>query len=150
MEINDRLASFIAYKCGDDKAAFAELMGWKRQYMNKLLKGEGGIGLNPIAALLSKFPELNARWLILGEGSMVEGRGFTLSRLRAMLELERFMPVMDADELRAFCDEGRVDWDGSTLAKWDALLADRQARLDQRFTVAYKRQKDLLDAKSRE
>lgn len=148
MEINDRLASFITYKCGERTAEFAELMGWSRQYMNKLLKGEGGIGLNPIAALLSKFPELNARWLILGEGHMVEGG--VMARLHSMMRLERYMPVMDAQELRAFCDDGRVDWDGSTLAKWDALLADRQARLDQRFTVAYKRQKDLLDAKSRE
>lgn len=148
MEINDRLASLIAYKCGGDKNAFADLMGWSRQYTNKLLNGEGGIGLNPIASLLAKFPELNARWLILGEGSMIEGGGFTLGRLRSMFDLEKYLPVMDADELRAFCDEGRLDWDGATLAKWDALLAERQARLGQRFSDAYKRQKDLLHAKS--
>ena len=149
MEINDRLASFIAYKCDGRTAEFAELMGWSRQYLNKMLKGEGGIGLNPIAALLSKFPELNARWLILGEGQMVEGGGITLARLRSMLELEKYMPVMSADELRAFCDDGRVNWNGATIAKWDALLEDRLQRKAQRFSVAYKRQKDLLDAKSR-
>ena len=149
MEINDRLASFIAYKCDGRTAEFAELMGWSRQYLNKLLKGEGGIGLNPVASLLSKFPELNARWLILGEGQMVEGGGITIARLRSMFELEKYMPVMSADELRAFCDDGRVDWDGATIAKWDALLEDRRQRLGQRFSIAYKRQNDLLHAKSR-
>ncbi|MBR2398595.1 MAG: hypothetical protein IKA96_01385 [Alistipes sp.] len=35
-----------------------------------MLKGER-IGLNPIVTLLDKFPELNARWILLGEGAML-------------------------------------------------------------------------------
>ena len=68
--MNERLLQFIQYKTGGKQAEFADMMGWSPQYLHKMLK-EGGIGIRPIVALLEKFPELNARWLLLGEGAMI-------------------------------------------------------------------------------
>ena len=44
-------------------------MGWKPQYLNNILSGNS-IGLSPIISLLTNYPNLNARWLLLGEGEM--------------------------------------------------------------------------------
>lgn len=60
--MNDRLLELIQYKTGGKQADFAEFMGWSPQYLNRLTKGESGIGIRPIITLLEKFPELNARW----------------------------------------------------------------------------------------
>ena len=70
MNIGDRLRQFIEYKTNGSQVEFAEIMGWQPQYLNKLVKG-GSFAYNPIVALLQKFPELDARWLILGEGDMI-------------------------------------------------------------------------------
>ena len=93
--MNERLLQFIQYKTDGRQAEFAALMGWSPQYLNRLAKGESGIGIRPIVALLEKFPELNARWLLLGEGAMINtGADAVKTRLRKLLEIEKYMPVM--------------------------------------------------------
>jgi hypothetical protein len=67
--MNTRLSQLVDFVTNGNKAEFARQMGWKPQYINSLIK-EQRFGLSPIIALLQKFPNLDARWLILGEGSM--------------------------------------------------------------------------------
>ena len=69
--MNERLLEIIRYKTGGRQNAFAELMGWSPQYLTKLVKGDN-FGLQPVLAILSAFPEINARWLLFGQGSMLE------------------------------------------------------------------------------
>ena len=117
-------------------------MGWSPQYLNKLLK-EGGIGIRPIIALLEKFPELDARWLLLGEGAMITTGADEVKRhLFRLLEIEKYMPVMTPDELREI-QEGRSDFDTTTIDRWSRLLADREEQINERFAAAYKRQNEL-------
>ena len=98
--MNSRLLEFIQYKTGGKQAEFADIMGWSPQYLHKLLK-EGGIGIRPIISLLEKFPELDARWLLLGEGAMITtGASEVKQHLLRLLEIERYMPVMTPEELR--------------------------------------------------
>ena len=140
--MNERLLQFIQYKTGGKQADFAELMGWSPQYLHKLLK-EGGIGIRPIVALLEKFPELNARWLLLGEGAMLNtGADAVKSHLLKLLELEKYMPVMTPDELRLL-EDGQTDFDAETVIRWEELLADRSKKINDRFDAAYKKQKEL-------
>lgn len=40
--MNTRLRKIIDYKTGGNQAEFAALMGWKPQYLFRLLKGDGG------------------------------------------------------------------------------------------------------------
>lgn len=140
--MNERLLQFIQYKTGGKQADFAELMGWSPQYLHKLLK-EGGIGIRPIVALLEKFPELNARWLLLGEGAMLNtGADAVKSHLLKLLELEKYMPVMTPDELRLL-ENGQTDFDAETVIRWEELLADRSKKINDRFNAAYKKQEEL-------
>lgn len=140
--MNERLLQFIQYKTGGKQADFAELMGWSPQYLHKMLK-EGGIGIRPIVALLEKFPELNARWLLLGEGAMLNtGADAVKSHLLKLLELEKYMPVMAPDELRLL-EGGQTDFDADTVIRWEERLADRSKKINDRFNAAYKKQEEL-------
>lgn len=140
--MNERLLQFIQYKTGGKQAEFAELMGWSPQYLHKMLK-DGGIGIRPIVALLEKFPELNARWLLLGEGAMIStGADAVKTHLLKLLELEKYMPVMTPDELRLL-EDGQTDFDAETVIRWEELLADRSKKINDRFDAAYKKQEEL-------
>lgn len=140
--MNERLLQFIQYKTAGKQADFAELMGWSPQYLHKMLK-DGGIGIRPIVALLEKFPELNARWLLLGEGAMLNtGADAVKSHLLKLLELEKYMPVMTPDELRLL-EDGQTDFDAETVIRWEELLADRSKKINDRFDAAYKKQEEL-------
>ena len=140
--MNTRLLEFIQYKTSGNQAEFAKVIGWSPQYLNKLLK-EGGIGIRPIIALLEKFPELDARWLLLGEGAMITTGADEVKRhLFRLLEIEKYMPVMTPEELREI-QEGRSEFDAATVERWSQLLADRDEQINERFAAAYKRQEEL-------
>lgn len=141
--MHKRLLEIIQYSTGGKQADFAEIMGWSPQYLNRLTKGESGIGIRPIIALLEKFPELNARWLLLGEGAMItSGADEMKKRLLWLLEIEKYMPVMTPDELRAITN-GQNVFDASTIEKWDILLTKKNKEINDRFTAAYKKQEVL-------
>lgn len=114
--MNNRLLDIIKYKTGGRQKTFAELLGWTPQYLAKLLRGEN-FGLQPVLTLLEKLPEVNARWLLLGEGSMLNDdkisglRRGVYSSVQRIMDYERFMPVMFPDELKEFEEciaEGRI------------------------------------------
>lgn len=141
--MNDRLLELIQYKTGGKQADFAEIMGWSPQYLNRLTKGESGIGIRPIIALLERFPELNARWLLLGEGAMItSGADEVKKRLMQLLEIEKYMPVMTPDELRAITN-GKSEFDALTIERWNVLLEKRNKGINDRFAAAYKKQEEL-------
>ena len=97
--MNERLLEIIRYKTGGRQNAFAELMGWSPQYLAKLVKGDN-FGLQPVLAILSAFPEINARWFLFGQGSMLEvGMMFDLQRqamshIQSLLDIDKYIPVM--------------------------------------------------------
>ncbi len=140
--MHNRLLEFIQYKTKGVQADFAELMGWSPQYLNKLIR-EGSIGIKPITALLEKFPELNARWLLLGEGVMIDsGYDIMKHHIFRLLQLEKYMPVMTPNEL---CElsEWKVNFDAETIEKWTMLLAERNEQISNRFKSAYQKQEEL-------
>lgn len=144
--MNERLLQFIQYKTAGKQADFAELMGWSPQYLHKMLK-DGGIGIRPIVALLEKFPELNARWLLLGEGAMLNtGADTVKAHLLKLLELEKYMPVMSPEELRDL-EDGQTEFDDQAVARWEELLAGRSKMINDRFDAAYKKQEELCKQK---
>lgn len=63
-----RLIELINCVAEGNKAQFARMMGWQPQYLNGVLNGR--IGLTPIIRILQVLPNLNARWLLLGEGKV--------------------------------------------------------------------------------
>lgn len=141
--MRDRLLEIIEYKSGGKQADFAELMGWSPQYLNRLTKGESGIGIRPVVAILEMFPEINARWFLLGEGAMLSSAVDKVkARLIKLLEIEKYMPVMTPSELREL-SEGKIEFEQATIDRWSALLDQHNKEINDRFNEAYKRQEEL-------
>lgn len=150
--MNNRLREIMNYKTGGRQIPFAELLGWSPQYLAKLLKGEN-FGLSPVLTLLSVFPEINARWLLFGSGSMLEaGRLFELQResmshIMSLLDLDKYIPYMTGEEVREFEDavqSGRKpDFSPDTLSKWQSLLDDRNRSVEARFQQATAKSDEL-------
>lgn len=68
--MNNRLNELIEYQTNGRRGEFAERLGWSAPYLSKLLRGEG-LGIAPVRTILSVFPDVSARWLLLGEGDMI-------------------------------------------------------------------------------
>lgn len=105
--MNNRLHEIIEYKTNGKHKLFAEYMGWSQQYLGKLVHGTD-FGLKPIVSILTKLPEINARWFLLGEGSMLTDEAeYSLRRAAyahaiAVLDAANKIPYMTADAVREF------------------------------------------------
>lgn len=138
--MNTRLSQFIDYATGGNKADFARSLGWTPQYLSGMLK-DCRIGMNPLLTLLAKYPELNARWLLLGEGAMLTACSDAVrAQLVHLLNIEQYLPVMTAEEQQRIINND-YDFDAETYAKWRALLAEKRASIDGRIKAAMERQK---------
>lgn len=137
--MKDRLREIVNYKTHGKQKPFAEFVGWSPQYLTRLLHG-GEFGLKPVLALLKALPEINARWLLLGEGTMLMDdragdlmRG-TFNHIQAVLELERFVPVMDANELREYekmiTEENLSGFTKDVRAKWIERLHNNRSPIN--------------------
>lgn len=121
--MNNRLRQIIEYTTGGNQTEFAALMGWSPQYLSRLILGQGGIGIRPVVALLEKFPDINARWLLLGEGAMLTTAvDAAKEHLRQLLTLEQYMPAMTAEEIHQLTVEGRTDFPTETITRWQQQL----------------------------
>ena len=129
--MNERLLLFIKYVAGK-QVVFADMMGWDRQYLSKMVRGVG-LGLTPVVAILEKFPDLNARWLLLGSGEMLhsmsaEARPEVANARRFLTQavsLARFFPVMTDEELAEYAS-GKTEFTPATLTRWSQLLVSMQ------------------------
>lgn len=143
--MNERLLEIIRYKTGGRQNAFAELMGWSPQYLAKLVKGDN-FGLQPVLAILSAFPEINARWFLFGQGSMLEaGMLFDLQRqamshIQSLLDLDKYIPVMTGEEIREFekaIKNGRYpNFSPDTFSDFKKRLTGRSDKVNAIFTQA--------------
>lgn len=69
MTLSKRI-ELIARIKASKKKEFAKIMGWNPNYLSKLTSGTQGIGLTPVMQILDKFKDIDARWLLFGEGEM--------------------------------------------------------------------------------
>ena len=69
--MHTRLIEIIDNKTGGKRTEFAALLGWSPQYLSKLIRGDT-FGISPVITIITKFPEINVRWLLLGEGEMID------------------------------------------------------------------------------
>lgn len=143
--MNNRLSEIIKYKTGGKQTQFASLMGWSPQYLSKLVRGKD-FGIAPVIALLQRLPELNARWLLLGEGKMLQDeklseiRATAQSYILSILEIEKYLPIMTPAEVREFeqmcVGEVKPQFSPSQVADWQAKLADRNESINAKFNEA--------------
>jgi transcriptional regulator with XRE-family HTH domain len=152
--MHTRLLEIMKYKTGGRQTELAELLGWKPQYLAKLLKGEN-FGLQPVLAIVTKFTEINARWLLTGEGKMIEDKKHTDIRKKMyeniikVLDMEKYMPVMSPVELREFeqviTGRKKIDFSPETVEKWAVLLQERNEEINEKFKAANNKSKKLCN-----
>lgn len=147
--MNTRLRQIIDYKTNGKKKVFAELIGWKPQYLGKLLHGDD-FGLKPVIALLKALPEINARWLLLGEGEMLTPSGAATIRqgvfahIEQVLNIERYLPYMTPKELsvtEASLLKGATPvFDRERIDEWERRIAEREGLIREKFEQAQQKQ----------
>jgi len=143
--MHTRLAQIIQYKTGGRQAEFAALFGWSPAYIAKLLNG-GSFGIRPVMAIVTAFPEINARWFLTGQGDMIETKKYDNIRknmhesISRLLDIEKYMPVMSPAELREFeqmaTGKRKADFNPDLVAKWERLLQERNENIDAKFKTA--------------
>ncbi len=67
MGATERIIQFIEYK-GITKYAFCKLLG----FSNKFLDNSSNMGTDKACKIIHQFPEINAEWLLTGEGDMIK------------------------------------------------------------------------------
>lgn len=154
--MNTRLLEIIKYKTGGRQNDFAMLVGWSPQYLTKLLKGNN-FGLQPVLAILTTIPEINARWFLLGEDEMIADYKYSDIRktmhetMMKVLDMEKFMPVMSPEELREFemvvSGKKRADFSPDTVEKWERLLNEREDNLNAKFKAANSKSDNICNQK---
>lgn len=150
--MNSRLQEIIKYKTGGRQTEFATLCGWTPQYLAKLLRGDN-FGLQPVLTILTTLPEINARWLLLGQGDMLEiGKLFNLQReafahIQAILEIEKYIPFMSPYELyeyeQAITENRSPVFDPDTLSSWRQRASERENDLNAKFAKANAKSDEL-------
>lgn len=128
--MRDRIKAIIEYKTGGRIGEFGALLGWSPQYISKLLRG-ASIGLSPVRTILEALPEINARWLIIGEGQMLDNahvsalRREAVARASSLMAIDRYIDVMTPDELRrlekAIASGSAPYFSPSDVARWELL-----------------------------
>ena len=68
--MRDRIKKIIDYK-GISAGELAEITGVQRSNISHIFNGRNKPGAQFIENFLNAFPEVNARWLLTGEGSML-------------------------------------------------------------------------------
>lgn len=157
LNMNKRLEEIIRYKTGGEKKAFATLLNWSPPYLSKLLKGVD-FGLQPVISIIEAMPEINARWFLTGQGEMLNSekqamlRREAIGHVQRVMELERFIPVMNPEELRAFELEVRggkkADFSPDTLKSWEERLNIREEEINMKFAAATAKSDELCRQKT--
>lgn len=151
--MNDRLKEIVKYKTHGKQKVFAELVGWSPQYLARLLHG-ADFGLKPVLAILKAVPEINARWLLLGEGDMLDYtqrvdslHRETINHLQTVLDLERFIPVMTPDELIEYeqivTGHKNTEFSAATRSTWIVRLLEREQDVSRRISDATKQSDEI-------
>lgn len=90
--MKDRLMKIITSE-GLTSSMLADEMGIQRSGISHILSGRNYPSFDFLQKLLTRFPKLNAEWLILGQGSMYKTTATNLSDLFTLPVPEQKTPV---------------------------------------------------------
>lgn len=133
--MHNRIRHLIDLKADGNKSKFASLLGWSPQYLNGILCGK--IGLKPIASILEVFPDVDARWLILGHQSSEQLNPIAVE-IQRLLWLDKYVPVMSTLEQDMYIRQGLTP-DAETELRWENDLILRNQDLTLRIIESMQR-----------
>ncbi len=136
-EVNKRIQEYIDYRYNGNRTQFGNVLGWSANYTYKILRGES-IGLSPITDILGTFPDINARWLMFGTGTMVEAPSKRIfSAIEELLQIEQYLSVMSIEELRKV-ECGDYNYTSEQRTNWQSKLNAKRAKLQAEIDKALK------------
>ena len=104
--MKDRIAKIIDRETDGNKSEFASACGWSPQYLNNILAGKS-LGLKPIQTIINTYPEINAQWLLTGEGQMVTNEETILLvsnvLARAVARMTKIGDMTDEQKYKYIC-----------------------------------------------
>jgi plasmid maintenance system antidote protein VapI len=96
---------------------FANLIGVKQATLNQQLRGERGVSLDTVIAVMNAFPEVSSNWLITGKGEMMTADNLphisgeeTDGELELHAKLAQLAAEVDELKKDKFILEDRVKW----------------------------------------
>lgn len=129
----DRISEIIDFKTKGKKKEFAEMMDWSASYVTKIMSGIS-IGLIPVMEILNRFPEINANWLIKGQGQMIsldmeyEIRNQAFEKAISLIQVQMFVSVMTGKELNVFINSlktGIFPFGSEVITDWENRLLEK-------------------------
>lgn len=103
MSINKRVLELVKLKTGGNKAKFADIIGWKPQYMSRVTKDGGPAGLALVERILTAFPDVSPHWLIFGKGDITvpdrELEDLIDKKIAELRKVQKNSPTYSGDKL---------------------------------------------------
>lgn len=124
-----RILMLMRYKGFSVKTEFGDFLGWKKQYLQKILNG-GLIGMSVINTILEKFPDISARWLITGEGLMIDLQQHTRA-ITDFHDLRDYIHVMTPDDRRRI--HAGLGYAPDDLLRWQSLASAFRLEAEARY-----------------
>ena len=97
--------------------------------------------------ILDKFKDIDARWLIFGEGYMFGSiENGLLSKFMRLLEIEKYVSVMSEDELTRYVNMIQsigASFTDSDIMKWREMLALKNSERDRQIYDAMSKNNEL-------
>ena len=88
---------------GVSKKSFADSLGWSQPYLSRIITNAQGAGLSPVSQIIERYKDVDARWLITGEGLPFGDSDKTIiAKMRYLLELDSYLPYMKPEEKTLF------------------------------------------------
>ena len=99
-EIRERLKAILADN-GYSVNSYSKESGIPQRTLNKQINEDGVVSYNIISNIISKFPNISLKWLMLGEGEMYYKNNYTVTELYNSLVPEQHemqtVPLYDID-----------------------------------------------------
>lgn len=137
-KINDRFLQVMEYY-NQSPSKFADELGVIRSSISHIISGRNKPGLDLIQKLLTTFPEVDADWLLLGKGKMIQPKETEVKSAAAQLSL------FDSTGPKPKDEESKKNIENSALNLRSEELANQQL---ERSNVETEKTKPLVEGKS--
>lgn len=125
--MKDRIRKFIDYK-GVTPGELALKLDVQRSNISHVLNGRNKPGASFIERFLTEFPDLNARWLLIGSGEMVASKK---DRVKELFDKEDFILEKEIEKKTSKAVIGAgLDEIQDTEAKHDRTLKTMEKSID--------------------
>ncbi|MGE4585716.1 MAG: helix-turn-helix transcriptional regulator [Mangrovibacterium sp.] len=139
--MNNRIKRFMEY-CGLSPSEMADAISVQRSNMTHVLHGRNKPGFQFITKMLETFPELNAKWLLTGEGEMLVAAIPKATRQSSMFEQIR--EKTPASEVKNLTEKAKKPVQTGDRPGYSPAGQHADPKTDQTDTVQKDRERGLM------